>query len=77
MERSKYKGKIVEVVEFDVEQAGKQMVFECARRSPGVRLIIPKGDKILLTKEEQSVLVLLRYLAGTSVLTVPSPPRVI
>ncbi len=53
MDRIKYQGKILEIVEFDVTQAGKQMVFECARRSPGVRLIIPKGDTILLSKEER------------------------
>jgi len=53
MERSKYKGKIVEVVEFDVEQAGKKLVFEKARRSPGVRLIVPAGDTILLSREER------------------------
>jgi ADP-ribose pyrophosphatase YjhB (NUDIX family) len=53
METIKYQGKILEIVEFDVTQAGKQMVFEKARRSPGVRLIIPKDGKILLTKEDR------------------------
>lgn len=53
MERIKYKGKILEIVEFDVTQGGKQLVFECARRSPGARLIIPKGDTILLSREER------------------------
>lgn len=53
METSKYKGKIVEVVEFNVTQAGKQLVFEKARRSPGVRLIVKQGDSILITKEER------------------------
>lgn len=53
MDRIKYKGKILEIVEFDVTQGGKQLVFECARRSPGVRLIIPKGDTILLSREER------------------------
>ncbi len=53
METSKYKGKIVEVVEFDVTQAGKQLVFEKARRSPGVRLIVARGNDILITKEER------------------------
>ncbi len=53
METIKYQGKILEIVEFDVTQAGKQMVFEKARRSPGVRLIIPHEGKILLSKEER------------------------
>ncbi|MEK9160944.1 MAG: NUDIX domain-containing protein [Patescibacteria group bacterium] len=53
MDRIKYKGKILEIVEFDVTQGGKSLVFECARRSPGVRLIIPKGDTILLSREER------------------------
>ena len=53
MEQSKYKGKIVEVVEFDVSQAGKNLVFEKARRSPGVRLIVERGDSILITKEDR------------------------
>lgn len=53
METIKYQGKILEIVEFDVTQAGKQMVFEKARRSPGVRLIIPSEGKILLSKEER------------------------
>ncbi len=34
-------------------QAGKTMVFEKARRAPGVRLIIPSEGKILLSKEER------------------------
>ncbi len=53
MENIKYQGKILEIVEFDVTQAGKQMVFEKARRSPGVRLIIPTDGKILLTREDR------------------------
>ncbi len=53
MEKTKYQGKIVEVVEFDVTQGGKNFVFEKARRSPGVRLIITDGDKILLSHEER------------------------
>lgn len=51
MERITYQGKIIEVVETEVEQNGKTKVFEYARRSPGTRLIIPQGDKILITKE--------------------------
>ncbi len=53
METIKYQGKILEIVEFDVTQAGKNMVFEKARRSPGVRLIIPSEGKILLSKEHR------------------------
>lgn len=51
MEKITYQGRIIEVVENVVEQDGKERVFEYARRSPGVRLIIPKGDRILVTKE--------------------------
>lgn len=51
MERITHKGRIIEVLEKDVEQNGKLVTFEYARRSPGVRLIIPRGGQILLTKE--------------------------
>ncbi|MBI5644517.1 NUDIX domain-containing protein [Candidatus Kaiserbacteria bacterium] len=51
MEKITFKGKIIEVVEQEVEQAGKKLRFEFARRSPGVRLIIPRGDSVLITKE--------------------------
>jgi ADP-ribose pyrophosphatase len=51
MEKIAYKGKIIEVIEKEVEQAGKKLTFEYARRSPGVRLIIPKAGKILVSKE--------------------------
>lgn len=51
MERITYQGKIIEVVEEDIDQGGKTRTFEYARRSPGARLIIPKGDQILITKE--------------------------
>ncbi len=53
MENITYKGKIVEVVEFEVTQGGKNLVFEKARRSPGVRLIIVNGNRILLSREER------------------------
>ena len=46
MEKVTHKGKIIEVVQKEVEQGGKTITFEFARRSPGVHLIIPKGDKI-------------------------------
>lgn len=51
MEKITYQGRIIEVVEQEVESGGKTKTFEFARRSPGVRLIIPAGNKILLTKE--------------------------
>lgn len=51
MERILHQGKMIEVVEKDVEQNGVVRTFEFARRSPGVRLIIPRGSEILLTKE--------------------------
>lgn len=51
MEKITYQGKIIEVVEKTREIKGKEKVFEFARRSPGVRLIIPKGDGILMSKE--------------------------
>ena len=49
-EEIKYQGRIVEVVELP-QTDGR--TFEFARRSPGVRLIIPSqdGTKLLLTKE--------------------------
>jgi ADP-ribose pyrophosphatase len=51
MERITHKGRIIEVVEQDVEQGGKTKVFGYARRAPGARLIIPKGDTVLVSKE--------------------------
>jgi len=50
-EKITYQGKIIEVVEQEIEQNGKTKTFELARRSPGVRLIIPKGSGVLLSKE--------------------------
>lgn len=47
MESVKYHGKIIEVV----EEAHRGRVFEIARRSPGVRALIVKNDKILLSRE--------------------------
>lgn len=51
MEKITHQGKIIEVVQKEVEHNGKTRTFEFARRSPGTRLIIPKEDKILLSKE--------------------------
>jgi 8-oxo-dGTP pyrophosphatase MutT (NUDIX family) len=56
METITHQGKIIEVVQKEVEINGKKKVFEYARRSPGTRLIIPKGNSILLTKEFRSEL---------------------
>ena len=51
MEKITHQGRIIEVVQKEVEHNGKTQTFEFARRSPGTRLIIPKGDKIILSKE--------------------------
>ena len=42
---------MIEVAQKEVDQNGKIITFEYARRSPGTRLIIPQGNEILLTKE--------------------------
>ena len=51
--QSVYQGRIVEVVEYEVEVApGKKKMFEKARRAPGVRLIIRDAAwRFLLNKE--------------------------
>ncbi len=46
-----YKGKIFEIVKQPMKAGDKSVVFEIARRAPGVRLIIIKENKILLTRE--------------------------
>jgi 8-oxo-dGTP pyrophosphatase MutT (NUDIX family) len=51
MEKITHQGKIIEVVQKEVDQDGKTTTFEFARRSPGTRLVIPKGDKVILTRE--------------------------
>ena len=51
-----YKGKIFEVVKQPMKAGDKKIFFEIARRSPGVRLIIIKGNKMLLTREFRSEL---------------------
>ena len=50
-EQSVYKGKIVEVIHQPMLIGEKKMMYETARRSPGVRIIIEKDEKILITKE--------------------------
>lgn len=47
MDNVKYHGKIIEVI----EEVHGNRTFEIARRSPGVRAIIVKGGKILLSRE--------------------------
>jgi ADP-ribose pyrophosphatase len=54
METITHKGNIIEVVQKEVELNGKRRVFEFARRSPGTRLIIIKGETVLLSKEFRS-----------------------
>lgn len=54
-ETIKYAGKIIEVVQWPVNIGSRKVIFEKARRSPGVRLIITSDtNKILLTKEFRS-----------------------
>lgn len=50
-ERYVYKGFIVSVVNQDMKIGGKKVTFEKARRAPGVRLIIRRDDKLLISKE--------------------------
>ena len=49
-----YKWKIFEVVKQPMKVGEKRIFFEIARRSPGVRLIIIKDDKMLITREFRS-----------------------
>ncbi|HEY4525313.1 MAG TPA: NUDIX hydrolase [Candidatus Paceibacterota bacterium] len=51
MEKTAYRGKIIEVVEKEFEQDGKTRTFEFARRSPGVRLIVQREQTILISRE--------------------------
>ncbi len=46
-----YSGKIFEIVKRAMDEGKRKIEYEYARRSPGVRLIIAKNEKILLTKE--------------------------
>lgn len=50
-EKIVFQWKIIEVVQQTVQIGDKELLREIARRSPGVRLIICDGDKILITKE--------------------------
>lgn len=55
-EKIVFQWKIVEVVHQLVKIEDQELVFEIARRSPGVRLIICDKNKILLTKEYRTEL---------------------
>ncbi|HRI05524.1 MAG TPA: NUDIX domain-containing protein [Candidatus Dojkabacteria bacterium] len=50
-EKVVYEGKILQVVTQDMDIDGKVVTFEWARRSPGTRIIVSKGRKILLNRE--------------------------
>lgn len=53
-EKVVYNGKIVELVEYPVEHNGKVVMFEKARRSPGVRIIIETSDgEFILNREKR------------------------
>ena len=56
-----FQGKIIEVVQQLVKIGDKELTWEIARRSPGVRMIICDGDKILLTKEFRRELDMIDY----------------
>jgi len=56
-----YKGKIFEIVQKLMVADDKEITFEIARRSPGVRLIIIKDDKILISREFRDDLDLFDY----------------
>lgn len=46
-----YKGKMFEVIKQPMKCGEKKKTFEITRRSPGVRLIIVKDNKILISRE--------------------------
>jgi len=53
-EKVVYQGKIVELVQYPVVVNGQENIFEKARRSPGVRLIIETSDGgFILNKEKR------------------------
>jgi 8-oxo-dGTP pyrophosphatase MutT (NUDIX family) len=55
-ERVVYSGKHFKIIHQDMKFGDKTLIFEIARRSPGVRVIITKDNKILLTKEYRAEL---------------------
>jgi len=48
-----FQGKMHEVIQQDVQTGAVVQTFERVRRAPGTRLIIVKGDKMLITKEHR------------------------
>lgn len=55
-ERIVYSGKIIEVALQPMVLGDKNITFEYARRAPGVRLIIVKDDKMLISREYRTEL---------------------
>ena len=55
-ERVVYSGRIFEVVRQPMKVGDRVVEFEFVRRPPGVRLLIVRGDEILLVREFQSEL---------------------
>jgi ADP-ribose pyrophosphatase len=52
MDSPKFKGKVFEVFDREVKRDGKNLfTAEIIRRPPGTRLIIVRGDEVMLTKE--------------------------
>ncbi len=49
-----YSGRIFEIVQQKKRINGRAVIFETARRSPGVRLLIVKNGRILITREKRS-----------------------
>ncbi len=47
----RYSGLIFDIIQQDMQIGNKIKIFELARRSPGVRVIIVDGNKMLVTKE--------------------------
>ncbi len=50
-EKIVFKGKIFEIAHTPMKIGKKEVIFETARRAPGVRMLIVKGNKILIIKE--------------------------
>ncbi len=50
-EKVAYRSRIIEIVKQHVRIGNKKVEFEFARRPPGVRLLLIKKGKVLLTKE--------------------------
>ena len=55
-EKVVFQGKIIEVLHQPMKIGDKKIPFERARRSPGVRLVIPSANKqsVLITKEHRT-----------------------